>query len=118
MPTPPLAQLRLKSGDTKEAVELANRAVLLAPDNPMILDTHGWILYQSKDLQKALQSLEKAVASPKAGPTHHYHLAVVYEQLGMNAKALEQVDAALATKADFSGKQEALDLAKKLRQNP
>ncbi|MQY52223.1 tetratricopeptide repeat protein [Rhodocyclus gracilis] len=43
-----------------EARQLIERALVLAPDDPFILDSLGWVLYQQGDLAGALSSLERA----------------------------------------------------------
>lgn len=44
----------------EEARELIARALALAPDDPFILDSMGWVLYRQGDLSGALIQLQKA----------------------------------------------------------
>jgi len=45
-----------------EATALLQHALQLAPDNPVIIDSMGWLKYQTGDLQESLQYLQKAHA--------------------------------------------------------
>lgn len=63
-----------------EARQLIESAIELAPDNPAIIDSLGWLHYRLGDLNKALELLEKAFA---AFPDHEVaaHLGEVLWQL-------------------------------------
>jgi tetratricopeptide (TPR) repeat protein len=43
-----------------EAYELISRAQALAPEDPFIMDSMGWVLFRQGDLNKALSTLERA----------------------------------------------------------
>ena len=43
-----------------EARQLLDKALSLAPEDPFILDSMGWVLYRQGDLQGALNHLQKA----------------------------------------------------------
>ena len=49
-----------KDSDPQRALELAARAAELYPENPNVLDTYGWILYQQNQRQAAIETLERA----------------------------------------------------------
>ncbi|QSP93513.1 tetratricopeptide repeat protein [Marinobacter salinisoli] len=51
----------LRERDRKRALELAGKAVELAPQSAAILDTYGWILHLDGQHQAAAEQLEKAV---------------------------------------------------------
>ena len=49
-----------KTDRLKEATELLDKAMLLAPDDPFILDSVGWLHYRKGDLDRAREYLERA----------------------------------------------------------
>ncbi len=58
------ANARLQLGDTAGAVALARRALVLAPDDPIILDTLGWALFKAEGKSnEAIELLRKAVTA-------------------------------------------------------
>ena len=54
-----LAILASKKGDFDKAEQLARKATSLLPNNGLILDTLGWILYQEKEHKEAGRGLGK-----------------------------------------------------------
>jgi tetratricopeptide (TPR) repeat protein len=52
--------------DNPAAVEMAERAYQLAPGNPAILDTYGWLLVQSGQVASGTEILEQALAVASA----------------------------------------------------
>jgi Tfp pilus assembly protein PilF len=77
-----------------EALKFAERAKELAPDNAMIDDTIGWILYRKGVYARAVQHLESAVKR-EANATRHAHLALAYAARGDKNRGFEQLDAAI-----------------------
>jgi len=59
-----------------EAQELIAKALTLAPEDPFIMDSMGWVLYRQGKLPEALQTLEKAYRI-KADPEIAAHLGEV-----------------------------------------
>jgi tetratricopeptide (TPR) repeat protein len=59
-----------------EAQDLIARALSLAPEDPFIMDSMGWVLYRQGKLPEALQTLERAYRI-KADPEIAAHLGEV-----------------------------------------
>lgn len=59
-----------------EAQELIAKALMLAPEDPFIMDSMGWVLYRQGKLPEALQTLEKAYRI-KTDPEIAAHLGEV-----------------------------------------
>lgn len=79
-----------------EALELVKKALIIKPDSGYIIDSLGWVYYQSGLYDKALDSLEKAFSIMPGDPTIAEHLGDVYfkkgeyrKSLGMYQKAIE-----------------------------
>lgn len=70
----------------KEARELIEKASRLAPEDPFIMDSLGWVQYRLGRLEEARATLEKAYAL-KADPEIAAHLGEVLWRLGLRAEA-------------------------------
>lgn len=99
------------------ALELAQEAKELRPDDPSIADTLGWVMYK-RDIQAAAISLfREAIASYSPGPNRamtRYHLALSYEKNGEPDRAIEQLRAALEESDSFPGRDDAEATLKRL----
>ncbi len=85
-----LAMLYQQIGD-KRALELAERAMQLAPDSPEVADTLGWILVQSNQLPRGLELIRQAIAQKPDEPVIAYHLAAAYAKAGQREAALQEL---------------------------
>ncbi|HEX5529442.1 MAG TPA: tetratricopeptide repeat protein, partial [Methylomirabilota bacterium] len=94
-------------GDKDKALQLAQTAKELAPDDPRVSDTLGWILYKRGVYQSALALLRESAAKLGDNPQVQYHLGMVYAQLGDQANARKALNAAIGSPANFPGKDEA-----------
>ncbi len=83
----------------EEAYELIRQALALKPEEPAILDSMGWVLYNLGRLEEALPHLQKAMA---AYPDQEIaaHLGEVLWQLGREDEAREVWREGLATDPD------------------
>jgi tetratricopeptide (TPR) repeat protein len=95
-----LAYLLADSGtDLDRALDLAQEAKELLPENPSTADTLGWVLYKKDVPAAAIGYLREAVQGmqpddPQRGIVQQ-HLALAYEADGQYASAREVVDRAL-----------------------
>ncbi|CAH1084763.1 XrtA/PEP-CTERM system TPR-repeat protein PrsT [Candidatus Nitrotoga sp. 1052] len=96
------------------ALEYAEKANQLTPDNPAILDTLGWILVEQGNTSRGLPLLQKASSlAPKAAEIQ-YHLVLGLVKSGDKPKARKELEHLLDTKKNFSKIEEARALLKQL----
>lgn len=81
-----LANILLTLGD-KGAQATAERAYKLAPQDPNIADTLGWILVKSGQAERALKFLREARIRAPGSPAIREHLAQALEVTGRTAEA-------------------------------
>ncbi len=100
----------------KRALETAERAYKLNPDNPAVADTLGWILVEQGSATRAVELLQKAVAAAPKAPSIRYHLAQAWLKAGKKDKARDELEGLLSAGAQFPEQNEASNLLKQLRQ--
>ena len=96
-----LAYLYAEKGENLDrALDLAQEAKALMPDNPNTADTLGWVLYRRGVPSAAIGYLKEAVAGMPPGDANlglvRHHLAQAYEASGDKDLARETLDRALA----------------------
>ena len=99
----------------KRAVAIAEQAHKLAPDNPAITDTLGWILLEQGQVARALPLIQKAYAKQPDNLTLHYHYAVALARNNDRARAQNELERLLGRGMLFPEEQEAKDLLKQLK---
>jgi uncharacterized protein HemY len=84
-------------GDAPKALPLARRAVELAPQEPLCLNTLGVVYYRLGRWQEAAETLEASARANRDGPTAYdlFFLAMTYRQTGRPEKAKDYYDQAL-----------------------
>ncbi|MGQ9861333.1 MAG: XrtA/PEP-CTERM system TPR-repeat protein PrsT [Thiobacillaceae bacterium] len=100
------------------ALQIAEQAHKLAPDNPATLDTLGWILVQRGEARRALQYLGKAHSLAPDAPEIHYHLAAAQAAAGDRKAALASLERLLSGKREFAQQAQAAQLFDQLKQTP
>lgn len=94
----------------KSALGYAERAYGLAPGNPSVLDTLGWIHMETGNPGRALPLLQKAGALAPQAAEIYFHLGVVLAKLGDRPGARRALEQALASRAAFARRDEVLAL--------
>lgn len=80
---------------------------LAASDNPLFLDTAGWVHYKRGDYQAALPILKKAVELAPEHPQIRYHLGVAYFRNNQLQEAKDNLALALKDEKKFEGRDDA-----------
>ena len=108
-----LANLYAREKDPR-ALATAEQAIKLAPDNPGVQDTLGWILVGQGQAAKGLVWLNKALDKAQKDPAIRYHHAAALALTGNPAQARREIQALLADKPQFSELADAQALLKRL----
>ena len=90
-----------------DALEYAEKAYTLAPDNPAVIDTLGWLLVKTGKIHRGVRLLQQAVERAPHMSEIRYHLAVGLHQSGKDAEARIELKRALDVSVDFSGSSKA-----------
>ena len=95
------------------ALKTADQAHALAPDNPAVMDTLGWILVEQGNLGRGLPLLKKAVELAPDAADIRFHLAQGLAKSGDKAAARQHLDKVIAAK-NFERLDEARAFEKQL----
>jgi putative PEP-CTERM system TPR-repeat lipoprotein len=101
-----LAWLYSEAGDAR-ALDTARQAAALAPKNPAIADTLGWILLQQGQYAEALPILRGAAAGAPRDPEIRFHFALALSKSGDRDEARRVVGEALQLPGAFPSRSEA-----------
>jgi tetratricopeptide (TPR) repeat protein len=96
-----------KLNDLKRASELAQKARSLAPTNPSVLDTLGWITYKQGGYQQAADLLSQSAAKSPDNPDIQFHLGMADYMMGRTDAARAALEKAVGSATEFEGKEEA-----------
>jgi tetratricopeptide (TPR) repeat protein len=94
-------------GDLEKAQELASRARNLAPGDPNVADTLGWILFKRGDHQQASTLLQEAAAKLPENPTLQFHYGMASYMLGNTEAARSALEKAVNSPHDFADREAA-----------
>jgi len=94
-------------GNLDKAVENARKARLIAPDDPSICDTYGWILWLRSDYHQALPLLREAVSHLPGVASVQYHLAMAYYMMHQTPEAIAAFETALTISCAFPERDQA-----------
>lgn len=106
------AYARLKDA---RALETAERAHKLAPDDPSVADTLAVQLIEGTSYKRGIELLEKAAKAAPNVAEIRYHLAQGWAKSGDKNKAREELERALSLNDKFTGHAEARKLLVSLR---
>ncbi|TCV82398.1 XrtA/PEP-CTERM system TPR-repeat protein PrsT [Sulfurirhabdus autotrophica] len=96
------------------AVEMAEKAYKLQPENIAITDTLGWILVGQGQADRGIKLLQHALSKkPDAGEIH-WHLAYGYFQAGNREQAKKELKRLFDSHLSFSEEGKARELLKQL----
>lgn len=94
--------------DPKTALPSAEQAAKLAPNDPAILDTLGWVQYLNGDNDRALRNLENARQAMPSVPTVRYHYGMALLKGGRANEAKAELNEALTLSPEFAERGDTL----------
>ncbi|WLI87683.1 PEP-CTERM system TPR-repeat protein PrsT [Massilia sp. R2A-15] len=109
-----LALVYQQSQDAR-AQAAAEHAYKVAGDNPVIMDTLGWILVEQGDTGRGLPILQKASAKSPQARDIRYHVALGLFKSGDKAAARKELEALLKDATQFAEAGDARALLKQLQ---
>ncbi|MDP1929316.1 MAG: PEP-CTERM system TPR-repeat protein PrsT [Thiobacillus sp.] len=109
-----LAWTLFETGD-KRAAAVAEQALKLAPGNPAVMDTLGWILVRQQQAARGIKLLQQALTQSPDAAEIQYHLAAAYAQSGDGIRARSELERLLANGLAFPQEAEARALLKQLQ---
>ena len=77
------------------ALQLAQAAKAQLPNEPIVIDTLGWVYYKRGILPLATTTLEEAVQLDPNAALYSYHLGLVHAKAGEDAKARKALERAI-----------------------
>jgi putative PEP-CTERM system TPR-repeat lipoprotein len=98
-----------------KALGYAERALRIAPDSPLVLDTIGVLLVSSGDANKGLEYLSRAVALAPDRNDIRMNYAKALVKAGKKDEARKELTQLGAVSQDFSGKSEIPALLKQVQ---
>jgi tetratricopeptide (TPR) repeat protein len=112
-----LAMLLLKGEADQVGLDKALQLVegFELSENPIILDTLGWVHIKRGEVDKALPILQRAARKGSGLPDIDYHLGIAYYQQGQMESAKRHINTALASEKPFDGIEEAKVLLSKIQ---
>jgi tetratricopeptide (TPR) repeat protein len=94
-------------GQLDKAFDLAKRAREVAPNEPRMADTLGWIQFNKGEYGSALQLLQESAGKLPDQSEIQFHVGMAHYMLGQEEPARVALQKAADAKADFRGKEEA-----------
>jgi Flp pilus assembly protein TadD len=79
----------------------------MAPSDPHVADTFGWILYKRGDYDRALQVLRGAASALPESPSVQYHFGATAQKLGNVDDARAALTKAVGSSFNFAERDEA-----------
>jgi len=94
-------------GNIDVALKLAQDAKEMAPDDPDVSDTLGWIMVKKQNYATAAQLLSDCVRRRPEKASFRYHLGMAYYYLGHKSDAEQALQAALRLDPNFPNAEDA-----------
>jgi Tfp pilus assembly protein PilF len=108
-----LALIYFRAGD-RQARNMAERAYRVAPGNPAVLDTYGWILLQQGEAERGRKLLREASRQLPDEAEVSYHFAVALLKSGDRDGARQILEALVTGGRSFEGSEQARQLLEEI----
>ncbi|MEJ2529033.1 MAG: tetratricopeptide repeat protein, partial [Gammaproteobacteria bacterium] len=88
---------------------------LAISENPIYLDTLGWVHYMRAEYTQAAKVLERADSGNLKLPDISYHLGMAYYKLGRKQDAMHNLEESLQSQRPFPGREQATEVLQQLK---
>ncbi len=112
-----LAMILLRDNQNRAALDRAldlTKEFALS-ENPIYVDTLGWVYYMRGEYSDAVGVLERADRSNLKLPDISYHLGMAYYKLGRKQDAMDKLGESLQSKRPFPGREQAAEVLQQLK---
>jgi uncharacterized protein (TIGR03790 family) len=110
--------LAVHEGKASEGLPFAMRAFALAPRDPDVADTLGWIRHLLGNHDEALRLIQASLATNPGRADIRVHLGLIYAELGNREKAQGALDEALRVNPSIAEKDDTRRLKALLEAKP
>jgi putative PEP-CTERM system TPR-repeat lipoprotein len=107
--------LAYQEGHDERAQEAAEQALRLAGEQPVVMDTLGWILVERGDVPRGLALLQKAGARSPQARDIRYHLAAALFKAGNKTAARKELETLVAGDMRFAQADQARALLRQVQ---
>ncbi len=104
----------LQQRNNKEALQHAEKAHQLSPEDPAVLDTYGWVLSATGQLDLGLRYIRQALSRSSKQPSARYHLALVLDKMNRTDEAKDVLKELLDSNQNFRERDKATALLTRL----
>jgi uncharacterized protein (TIGR03790 family) len=98
----------------KDGLPFARKAAAIAPEDPNVLDTLGWVLHLLGDDQEAAKHFSEAVGRGTNNVEIRVHAAIVFAAVGRNSEAQAQIKEAIRIEPTAARRPDVLEVRKRL----
>jgi len=95
-----LAWLLQHKKDPK-ALRHAKKAYKLRPEDPAVLDTYDWVLFETGQTDMGLRYIREALSRSSNDPSAQYHLALVLHKIDRKEEAQKTLQRLLKNNENF-----------------
>lgn len=99
-----------KPQDKQKALEYAQRAYALAPNDAAVQDTLGWMLVEQGEIDRGIRHLRDARLRDPQNPEIRYHLAAALARAGRSEEARRELEPAMKEGLQYASREGATAL--------
>jgi Flp pilus assembly protein TadD len=105
-----------KGKNNEKALKMIEKAMIMMPMNPNIIDSLGWAYYKIGQHGKAVKIIKASLKFAPLNPTINYHLGEIYYSLGRFLEAKYQFEKAISyDKENELNKEVITEIEKKIK---
>jgi len=99
----------------ERGVKFAERAYSLAPENPAVVDTYGWLLLNNGDVSRGLQLIQEAAMRAPHMLEIRHHLAIALKKAGFKEESDKELERIIRSNPNFIQENDEKTLSRALK---